>query len=86
MLITARIGRIGTTLLNRGDRLATSNRGSLYNPFIACLSKKVERLIAGRHRNWILRDFPYQLLTGSCPALLTVCTDYNTLPHGRLAP
>ena len=47
VLITARMGRTGTNPINRGDRRAISKRGSLYKPFIACLSRKVEDLIAG---------------------------------------
>ncbi len=45
VLITARMGRIGTNLLNRGDRRVISKRGSLYKLFVACFKKNVEDFI-----------------------------------------
>ena len=49
ILITARIGRSGIKPISRGDRRAISKKGSLYELFIACLSKKAEDLITGIH-------------------------------------
>lgn len=49
VLITARMGRIGINLQNRGDRRVISKRGSLYILFVACLRKNVEDFIEDTH-------------------------------------
>ena len=75
-LISARRGRIGMTPINRGDRRAISKRGSLYEPFIACLSKKVERFIASKRYELIFESF----LLRFNPTSRSYLQDYNPQP------